>query len=132
MRGFLARLLVTALALWVADYLVAGITVSNLGTLVVAAVIFGIANALVRPILVLLTLPITVLTLGFFLLVVNGMVLGITAWLVPGFAIAGLWPATIGALIVSVVGWFASSFISDTGRIGRVPQGVDVTGRRVG
>ena len=123
------RLAITALGLWAADTVVTGLYIDGWRNIVIAALLLGIVNALVRPILVVLTLPITVLTLGFFLLVVNGLSLGIVAWLMPGVRVAGLWAAVAGALIVSVVGWFASIFVSDRGRFER--RGIEVSGRRV-
>ena len=89
------------------------------GALVAAALALGIVNAVIRPILLFLTFPITLLTLGLFILVVNGISLALVAWLVPGFHVAGLAAAVLGALVVSVTGWFASSFVGHSGRIER-------------
>ena len=130
MRGFLIRLVITALGLWVADLLLPGIAFSGTGTLVVSAVLLGLVNAVIRPILIVLTLPLTVVTLGLFILVVNGISLALVAWLVPGFQLVGLFSATIGAIIVSLVSWVASSFVGGSGRIERM-RGVEVTGRRL-
>ena len=117
MIGFVLRLLVVAFGLWLAAELVNGIEVHGLGTLLGAALLLGIVNAVVRPLLVILTFPITVLTLGLFLLVINAAMLGLVAWLFDNFTIAGFWPAMLGALVVSLVGWFASYFIGPRGRI---------------
>jgi putative membrane protein len=87
-------------------------------------------NAVIRPVILILTLPLTVLTLGFFVLIVNGISLAIAAWLVPGFHIVGLWSATLGAIIVGLTGWAASAFIGGSGRIERM-QRIETTGRRV-
>ncbi|WP_149539496.1 phage holin family protein [Siccirubricoccus phaeus] len=103
--GFLVRLLFTAFALWVAAEIVPGIEVRGLGSLLLAAAVFGLVNALIRPLAVLLTLPLTLLTFGLFLLVVNAAMLGLTAWLLPGFRVEGFGPALLGALLVSVVSW---------------------------
>ena len=130
MKGFLVRLLITALGLWVAAAIIPGITITGVGTLVVSALLLGLVNALIRPIILILTLPLTVLTLGLFILVVNGISLGIVAWLVPGFHVAGLLAATLGAIIVGLTGWFASAFVGGSGRIERI-QRVEVTGRRI-
>jgi putative membrane protein len=108
MSRFLLRAAIAALGLWLATLLVGGITITTPWTLLFAAVLLGICNALVRPVLVILTLPVTVLTLGLFLLVVNAAVLGLVALLLPGFAIAGFVPALLGALVVSVTGWIGS------------------------
>ena len=85
--------------------------------LVVAAVVLGLVNALVRPIVFFLTLPITIVTLGLFLLVLNAAMVGLVAWLVPGFQISGFWTAVGAALIVSLVSWAASSMIGANGRV---------------
>jgi putative membrane protein len=127
MLGFLVRLLINALGLYAASAIVAGFEVVGTGTLIVAALLLGIVNAIVRPILVFLTLPLTLLTLGLFLLVVNGISLALVAWLVPGVTVSGLWAATLAALIVSLTSWFASMFIGSSGRIERYR--VDTTGR---
>jgi len=108
MMRFLLRAAIAALGLWLATVLVTGFTIASPGSLVLAALVLGICNALVRPVLLVLTLPITVLTLGLFLLVVNAAVIGLTAWFVPGFAIAGFIPALLGGLIVSITGWIGS------------------------
>jgi putative membrane protein len=117
MAGFLLRILVVALGLWLASELVPGIEIVGAWTLLGAALLLGIVNAVVRPLLVILTLPITVITLGLFLLVVNAATLGLVAWMFDGFAIAGFWPALFGAIVVSLTGWLASYFIGPRGRI---------------
>ncbi len=94
--GFWARTFITAFALWAATQLVPGIHVSGPFVLLLATLVFGLVNAVVRPAMVLLSLPLTVLTLGLFLLVVNAAMLGLAALLVPGFRIAGFWPALFG------------------------------------
>ncbi len=109
--GFLARTAINAFALWAATQIVPGIHVSGLGTLILAAIIFGLVNAVVRPVAVVLSLPLTVLTFGLFLLVVNAAMLGLTALLLPGLRISGFWAALFGAVIVSVVSWFASRLV---------------------
>lgn len=121
MRGFLTRLLITALGLFAASKIVpgGGVAFDGWGSLVVAALLLGIVNAIVRPILILLTLPITLLTLGLFLLVINGISFALVAWFLPGFSVSGLWAATLGALVVGVTSWFASSFVGSSGRFER-------------
>ena len=111
MRRFLVRLLITALALWVASALVPGMEIRGIGTLLAAAILLGLVNAVVRPVLVVLTLPITVLTLGIFLLVINAAMLGLVAWLLPGFVLGGFFPALFGSLIVSLISWCASRYV---------------------
>jgi putative membrane protein len=130
MKGFLVRLLITAFGLWVADQLISGVVITGTGSLIVSALLLGLVNAVIRPILLILTLPLTVLTLGLFILIVNGISFGLAAWLVPGFHVAGLLSATLGAIIVGLTGWLASSFIGGSGRIERMRR-VEVTGRRI-
>jgi len=117
MTGFLLRVVISALGLWLAAELVSGIHVESGGTLIAAALLLGVVNAVVRPALFLLTLPITVLTLGLFLLVVNAAMLGLVALLLPGFQIDGFWDAVLGGLIVAITGWVASWFIGPRGRV---------------
>ena len=117
MIGLWLRLLVVAFGLWLAAALVPGIEVQGLWTLLGAALLLGIVNAVVRPLLVILTLPITLLTLGLFLLVVNAAMLGLVAWMFDNFTIAGFWPALFGSIVVSITGWLASYFIGPRGRV---------------
>lgn len=128
MRGFLLRLLINALGLYLADTLLAGFAIAGTGSLIIAALLLGLVNAIIRPILIILTLPITLVTLGFFLLIVNGISLALVAWLVPGVTVAGIWSATIAALIVSATGWLTSMFIGSSGRVERLRR-VETTGR---
>jgi putative membrane protein len=108
MAYFILRVLVAALGLWLATELVPGIQVSTAGTLILAALLLGLVNAVVRPIVVILTLPFTLVTLGLFLLVVNAAMLGLVAAFLPGFAVSGFWPAFWAAIVVSVVSWIGS------------------------
>jgi putative membrane protein len=117
MAGILIRMLVVALGLWLASVLVPGIAVAGPWTLLGAALLLGIVNAVLRPVLVLLTLPVTVLTLGLFVLVINAAMLALVAWVFEGFTIAGFWSALFGAIIVSLTGWLASYLIGPRGRI---------------
>jgi putative membrane protein len=116
MAGFLIRLAVGMLGLWVAQAIVPGIHIEGTLTLALAALLLGLVNAVVRPLLVILTLPITLLTLGLFLLVVNAAMLGLVAALLDGFTISGFWAAVLGSVIVSVVTWAASAWIGPSGR----------------
>lgn len=117
MVGFLLRAAITALGLWVASELLSGVTFDEPAKLILAAVVLGVVNAVVRPLAFILTLPITVVTLGLFLLVLNAGMVSLVAWLVPGFQISGFWTAVGAALIVSLVSWAASSMIGTNGRI---------------
>lgn len=112
---FVIRWLINSGALFLADYLIAGIHVESLPVLFIAALVLGLLNAIVRPILFWLTLPLTILTLGLFLLVLNGVMLALTAWLVPGFGIDTFGAAVLGALVLSVVG-FLTSWIGKNGK----------------
>ncbi len=115
--GFLLRVVVNALAIMLAASIVPGIAVDGLVSALAAAVLLGLVNAFVRPVLLILTLPITLLTLGLFLLVLNGFCFWLVAWLVKGFHVAGFGSALLGALVVSVVSWIVTALISDSGRV---------------
>lgn len=117
MPGFLIRLSISALGLWIASAIVPGMRISGVGTLVLAAFLLGIVNAAVRPVLVVLTFPITIVTLGFFLLVINAAMLGLVAALLDGFRIAGFGSALLGAVVVGLTGWAASAWIGPSGRV---------------
>jgi putative membrane protein len=110
---FLIRLIVNAAAVFLAAQLVPGITVSGMGTALLAGLILGFVNAIIRPILFLLTLPFTILTLGLFIFVVNAVCLALAAWLVPGFTISGFGAAFIGAIVITVVSWLLNTLVAD-------------------
>lgn len=117
MVGFLLRAAITALGLWVASEIFDGLHFASPTKLLVAAVLLGVVNAFVRPLAFILTLPLTVLSLGLFLLVLNAAMVGLVAWMVPGFEISGFWTAVGAALIVSLVSWAASSAIGSNGKV---------------
>ncbi|HEX9727753.1 MAG TPA: phage holin family protein [Gemmatimonadales bacterium] len=117
MRGFVARTLITAFGLWVADLLLAGLSFDNARALFVAALLLGLANAFVRPLLIVLTLPLTLLTLGLFLLVVNGAMVLLVAELMDAFRLVGLGTGIVGSIIVGLTGWAANVFIGDRGLV---------------
>jgi putative membrane protein len=117
MIGFMLRVVTVALGLWLATKLVSGIEVREGWTLLAAALLLAIVNAVVRPIAIILTLPLSILTLGFFLLVINAAMLGLVSWLLDGFEIAGFWSALFGSVVISVTGWLASGFIGSRGRV---------------
>ncbi len=108
---FLARLVLNGLAIIVAAWLVPGIQITSPLSALVAGVILGFVNAIVRPVLFFLTLPLTLLTLGLFIFVLNAICFGLTAWLVPGFSVDGFLPALLGALLVSVVSWILNGLV---------------------
>jgi putative membrane protein len=116
MQGFLIRLLITAGAMWLASVIVTGMNFDTGMTLLWAALWLGIVNALIRPILILLTLPLTLLTLGLFLLFINAAMLGLVASFLDGFSLSGFWAALFGAILVSIFSGLASNFIGSSGR----------------
>ena len=107
---FLIHWLVVALGLAAAAYLVPGVTVATGTALAMGALVLGFVNAVVKPVLTLLTLPLTVVTLGLFYFVVNAAAFGLAAALVPGFSVASFWAALLGALVVSLVSWVVGAF----------------------
>jgi putative membrane protein len=107
------RVLLNAFALYVADYLLDGIRLTGIGSTLIAGLVLGIVNAVIRPVLLLLTLPFTLLTLGLFIFVVNAICLALTAFVVPGFSVSGFWSALAGALIVSIVSWALNAGVKD-------------------
>jgi len=115
--GFLARLFITGLGLLLADLLLSGVHFDGALSLWLAALLLGVINAFVRPLLILLTLPITLLTLGLFLLVVNGSMVMLVAWLMPSFHLAGLGSAILASVIVGLTGWLANAYVGDRARI---------------
>ena len=117
MTAFLLRVTIVALGLWLATYILPGLHFDGPGTLLAAALLLGVVNAIVRPIAVILTLPLTLLTLGLFLLVVNAAMLGLVALLLSGFQVSGFWTAIGGSLIVSLTGWVASGLIGNNGKV---------------
>jgi putative membrane protein len=117
MAGFILRGLIAALGLWAATEMLDGFTINSPMTLILAGLLLGLVNAIVRPFALLLALPALLLTLGLFLLVINAAMLGLVAAMLPGFHIAGFWTAVWGALIVSIVSWIGSWFIGSRGRV---------------
>jgi len=117
MPGFGLRFLITACGLLLAAWQLEGMQFGGPLSLLFAALVLGMVNAIVRPVLLLLTLPITVVTLGLFLLVLNGAMLGLAALVVPGFVIDGFWTALFGAIIVSLTGMVANWFIGPKGYV---------------
>ena len=109
---FLARVILNGIAIIVAAWLIPGLQLSGLLPALIAGAILGVVNALVRPVLLILTLPLTLVTLGFFIFVVNALCLGLTAALVPGFEISGFWAAFFGALLVTIVSWILSGLLA--------------------
>jgi putative membrane protein len=117
MAGFILRALIASLGLWAATEILDGLTIDDATTLILAGVLLGLVNAVVRPFVLLLSLPALLFTLGLFLLVVNAAMLGLVALMLHGFHIDGFWTAIGGSLIVSVVSWIGSWFIGPKGRV---------------
>ena len=130
MKGLLFRLVITALGLWAAATVVPGMAIAGIGSLIVAALLLGLVNAIIRPVILILTLPLTLLTLGLFIFVVNGISLALVAWLMPGFTLSGLWAAILGSIVVGLTSWFASAFVGSSGRIEHINR-IETTGRRI-
>jgi putative membrane protein len=108
---FLVRLVLNGLAIIIAAWLLPGIHITSPLSALLAGVILGFVNAIVRPVLFFLTLPLTLLTLGLFIFVLNAICFGLTAWLVPGFSVDGFFSAMFGALLVSVVSWILNGLL---------------------
>jgi putative membrane protein len=127
MQGFLLRAIVVGIGLWLASQIVPGVEFRTAQSLIAAALLLGVINAFVRPVLIILTLPITLLTLGLFLLVINGLMIELVSWFLKDFTVMGFWPAFFAAIVVSLTSWVMSGWIGP-------PQGrIDVvTMRRTG
>ena len=120
MNGLLMRWLLLTIAILLTPYLVSGIQVTGFFSAFFAAAVLGILNALLRPLLIVITLPINIFTLGLFTFVINGLLLEMVSGVVPGFRVYGFWSAVFGSLIISLVSWFLSSFVNEKGRIGYI------------
>ncbi|HNR23028.1 MAG TPA: phage holin family protein [Steroidobacteraceae bacterium] len=114
MTGFILRAVIAAFGLWLASAWVDGFSITTTPTLLIAAALLGVVNATIRPIAIVLTFPITIVTLGIFLLVINAGMLGLVAWALPDFSIAGFWSALLGAIIVSIVSWIGTWFVGSS------------------
>jgi putative membrane protein len=114
------RIIIVALGLWLASVIVPGVHIRDPLTLILAALLLGIANAVVRPIVILVTLPLTLITLGLFILVINAAMFGLVSLFLHGFVVHGFMAAFWGALVVSLVSWVASIFVGKRGRITRL------------
>lgn len=112
----LVRAVFAALGLWVASRIVPGVRIDNAGTLIVAALLLGVVNAFVRPVVFILTLPVTILTLGLFLLVVNAAMIGLVAMLLGGFSVDGLAPGVLAAIVTGLASWIGHMLLRDDRR----------------
>ena len=117
MPGILIRWLTTTAAILATAYVLDGIQVSGFFSAIFAAATLGILNAFFRPIALLLTLPINILSLGLFTFIINALMLKMASGLIPGFDVYGFWPAIFGSFLISVISWLLNSFISEKGTV---------------
>jgi putative membrane protein len=116
MLGFFVRTAIVALGLWLACLWVSGVSIDGPSTLILAGLLLGIVNSIVRPIAIVLTLPVTIFTLGLFLLVINAGMVALVAWMLPGMHVTGFWAAFWTAVLVSLVSIVGSWFVGSKGR----------------
>ncbi len=119
MKGILIRWFILTVAILITSYLLDGIHVTGIVSAVLAAAILGILNAFLRPVLIIITLPINILSLGIFTFIINALLLMMVSGVISGFMVHGFWSAVFGSLFISLVSWFLSSFINDRGRMER-------------
>jgi putative membrane protein len=117
MLGFLIRAVLVALGLWLATAWVPGVFIEGPATLLLAGILLGVVNSIVRPIAILLTLPMTIVTLGLFLLVINAAMVALVAWMLPGMHVAGFGAAFWASILVSVVSMIGSWFVGGKGKV---------------
>ena len=117
MKGLVIRWLVLAAAIMAASYLLEGIEVKGFFPALGTAAMLGILNAFFRPVLLILTLPINILSLGLFTFIINALMLKMASGVIPGFDVRGFWPALFGALIITLISWLLNAFISERGRV---------------
>jgi putative membrane protein len=122
MPGILIRWLTTTAAIVATAYLLDGIQVSGFFSAIFAGAILGILNAFFRPIALLLTLPINILSLGLFTFIINALMLKMASGLIPGFDVYGFWTAIFGSLLISVISWLLNTFISEQGSVSTINQ----------
>ncbi|MFN3859490.1 MAG: phage holin family protein [Caulobacter sp.] len=111
--GFLIRFAFAVAGFWLAQQFVPGIEAAGWTSLVIGALLLGIANAIIRPVLVVVTFPITFITLGLFLLVINAAMLGLVGWVMKGLVVDGFWPAFWGAIVIGVVSWIGDKLTAE-------------------
>ena len=117
MQGFFLRTLITLLGLLLASAIIPGVTIDGTGSVILAAILLCLVNGFVRPIAFLLTLPITIITLGLFLFVLNAAMFGLVASMLDNFIVAGFWSAIFGSLVVSITSTIESWYIGPDGHI---------------
>jgi len=116
-KGLMIRWLLLTISIILTSYLIDGIYVRSFASALFAALVLGILNALFRPILLIVTIPINILTLGLFTFVINALLLKMVSGVVPGFYVHGFFSAVFGSLLISLVSWLLSSFVNERGRI---------------
>lgn len=116
MRRFIIQGLVSAAGLWLSAQIIPGVNFSSAGSLLAAVLVLALVNALVRPLMIILTLPLTIVTLGLFLLVVNAAMIGLSAWFLGGFEVQGIGAGLGAAVITGLVSWLAGGFVDKEGR----------------
>jgi putative membrane protein len=117
MMGFLIRAVIVALGLWLATAWVQGVSIDTPATLLLAGILLGVVNSIVRPVAILLTLPMTIFTLGLFLLVINAGMVALVAWMLPGMHVNGFWAAFWTSILVSLVSMIGSWFVGGKGKV---------------
>jgi len=117
MNGIVVRWLISSFAILITSYVLEGIRVDGFFSAFCAAAILGILNAVLRPVLLILTLPINILSLGLFTFVINAILLMMASGVISGFDVRGFWSAVMGSMVISLVSWFLTSFISERGRV---------------
>ena len=117
MKGLFIRWLILTAAIMFASYVIEGIVVKGFFSALLAAAVLGILNAFFRPILIVLTLPINILSLGLFTFIINAMLLKMASGVISGFEVYGFWSAVFGSLLISIVSWILSSFVNERGRV---------------
>lgn len=117
MRGLIIRWLTLTVAIVATSYLLEGIHISGFGAALAAAALLGILNAFFRPIAILLTLPINILSLGLFTFIINALMIKMVSGIIPGFDVIGFWTSIFGALVISIISWLLNSFIGPGGRV---------------
>jgi len=110
---FIVRAVFAAIGLWLSSMLVAGLAFTDTGSLILAAILLGLVNAVLRPILFILTLPLTLITLGLFLLILNAAMIGLVAVMLRGFIVDGLWPGLVAAIVTGLTSWLGHMIIRD-------------------
>jgi putative membrane protein len=126
MRGLLLRWLIQTVAILVAAYLLDGIRISGFMSAFFAAAILGVLNALLRPLLLIVTLPINILSFGLFTFVINALMLMMASGVIGGLEVTGFWAAVGGSVLISLVSWLLNSFIDERGTLGYIDM------RRIG